>query len=148
MGRISLSATGFYSTPKVHWDPKTFKGRPFYYFAYGAACSEVALDLLTGENRILRTDILHDVGRSLNPAIDIGQIEGGYVQGCLLYTSDAADDLTRVDLGGRRIIKKKKTPHPPPPPPDAPPPSLFFFFFSSRRRHTRFLYVSWARRCV
>ena len=67
---------------------------------------------------------------------------------CLLYTSDAADDLTRVDLGGRRIIKKKKTPHPPPPPPDAPPPSLFFFFFSSRRRHTRFLYVSWARRCV
>ena len=70
------------------------------------------------------------------------------VSDCLLYTSDAADDLTRVDLGGRRIIKKKKTPHPPPPPPDAPPPSLFFFFFSSRRRHTRFLYVSWARRCV
>ena len=70
------------------------------------------------------------------------------IEVCLLYTSDAADDLTRVDLGGRRIIKKKKTPHPPPPPPDAPPPSLFFFFFSSRRRHTRFLYVSWARRCV
>ena len=73
---------------------------------------------------------------------------GDGIDTCLLYTSDAADDLTRVDLGGRRIIKKKKTPHPPPPPPDAPPPSLFFFFFSSRRRHTRFLYVSWARRCV
>ena len=88
MGRISLSATGFYSTPKVHWDPKTFKGRPFYYFAYGAACSEVALDLLTGENRILRADILHDVGRSLNPAIDIGQIEGGYVQGAGWLTTE------------------------------------------------------------
>ena len=79
----------------------------------------------------------------LNAALD-----EGVTHICLLYTSDAADDLTRVDLGGRRIIKKKKTPHPPPPPPDAPPPSLFFFFFSSRRRHTRFLYVSWARRCV
>ena len=88
MGRISLSATGFYSTPKVHWDPKKFKGRPFYYFAYGAACSEVALDLLTGENRILRADILHDVGRSLNPAIDIGQIEGGYVQGAGWLTTE------------------------------------------------------------
>ena len=88
MGRISLSATGFYSTPKVHWDPKTLKGRPFYYFAYGAACSEVALDLLTGENRILRTDILHDVGRSLNPAIDIGQIEGGYIQGAGWLTTE------------------------------------------------------------
>jgi len=88
MGRISLSATGFYSTPKVHWDPKTFKGRPFYYFAYGAACSEVALDLLTGENRILRADILHDVGRSLNPAIDIGQIEGGYIQGAGWLTTE------------------------------------------------------------
>ena len=88
MGRISLSATGFYSTPKVHWDPKRLKGRPFYYFAYGAACSEVALDLLTGENRILRTDILHDVGRSLNPAIDIGQIEGGYIQGAGWLTTE------------------------------------------------------------
>ena len=88
MGRISLSATGFYSTPKVHWDPKTLKGRPFYYFAYGAACSEVALDLLTGENRILRTDILHDVGKSLNPVIDIGQIEGGYIQGAGWLTTE------------------------------------------------------------
>ena len=75
MGRISLSATGFYSTPKSIGIQK-HKGRPFYYFAYGVACSEVVVDLLTGENRILRTDILHDVGKSLNPAIDIGQIEG------------------------------------------------------------------------
>jgi xanthine dehydrogenase large subunit len=79
--RVPLSATGFYATPKIHWDRDAARGRPFFYFAYGAAVSEVALDTLTGENRILRTDILHDVGRSLNPAIDLGQIEGGYVQG-------------------------------------------------------------------
>jgi xanthine dehydrogenase large subunit len=79
--RVPLSATGFYATPKIHWDRAAAKGRPFFYFAYGAAVSEVALDTLTGENRILRTDILHDVGRSLNPAIDLGQIEGGFVQG-------------------------------------------------------------------
>ena len=81
MARVSLSATGFYATPKVQWDREAARGRPFYYFAYGAAVSEVAIDTLTGENRILRTDILHDVGRSLNPAIDKGQIEGGFVQG-------------------------------------------------------------------
>ena len=79
--RVSLSATGFYKTPKISWDRVKGEGRPFYYFAYGAAISEVAIDLLTGENRILRCDILHDAGRSLNPALDIGQIEGGYVQG-------------------------------------------------------------------
>jgi len=79
--RISLSSTGYYRTPKIHWDPKTMQGRPFYYFAYGACVSEVALDTLTGENRVLRTDIIHDVGTSLNPAVDKGQIEGGYVQG-------------------------------------------------------------------
>jgi xanthine dehydrogenase large subunit len=79
--RIPLSATGFYATPKIHWDRRAGRGRPFFYFAYGAAVTEVILDTLTGENRILRTDILHDVGASLNPAIDIGQIEGGYVQG-------------------------------------------------------------------
>jgi xanthine dehydrogenase large subunit len=79
--RVPLSATGFYATPKIHWDRNAARGRPFFYFAYGAAVSEVALDTLTGENRILRTDILHDVGRSLNPAIDLGQIEGGFVQG-------------------------------------------------------------------
>ena len=81
MARISLSATGFYKTPKVEWDRVAGKGRPFLYFAYGAAVSEVELDTLTGENRILRTDILHDVGNSLNPALDIGQVEGAFVQG-------------------------------------------------------------------
>jgi xanthine dehydrogenase large subunit len=79
--RVSLSATGFYKTPKIGYDRKTWTGMPFYYFCYGAAVSEVAIDTLTGENRLLRVDILHDVGKSLNPAIDIGQIEGGFVQG-------------------------------------------------------------------
>ncbi len=88
LGRIQLSATGFYATPKLHWDNASSTGRPFYYFAYGAAVSEVAVDLLTGENRILRTDILHDAGKSLNPAIDIGQIEGGFVQGAGWLTTE------------------------------------------------------------
>ncbi|MBN2906668.1 MAG: xanthine dehydrogenase molybdopterin binding subunit [Rhodobacteraceae bacterium] len=79
--RVSLSATGFYRTPGLSWDRIAGQGRPFFYFAYGAALSEVVLDTLTGENRILRTDILHDAGASLNPALDIGQIEGGFVQG-------------------------------------------------------------------
>lgn len=79
--RVSLSSTGFYKTPKVQWDRVEGVGRPFLYFAYGAAVSEVEIDTLTGENRILRTDILHDVGNSLNPALDIGQIEGAFVQG-------------------------------------------------------------------
>jgi xanthine dehydrogenase large subunit len=81
MARVPLSATGFYATPKLGWDAVRREGRPFYYFAYGAAVTEAAIDTLTGENRLLRADILHDVGRSLNPAIDLGQIEGGYVQG-------------------------------------------------------------------
>ncbi|RMD90412.1 MAG: xanthine dehydrogenase molybdopterin binding subunit [Alphaproteobacteria bacterium] len=80
-GRVSLSATGFYATPKISWDRIRGQGRPFYYFAYGAAVSEVVIDTLTGENRLLRVDILHDAGRSLNPAIDLGQVEGGFVQG-------------------------------------------------------------------
>ncbi len=79
--RISLSATGYYRTPKIHWNPKTMQGRPFYYFAYGVCVSEVALDTLTGESRVLQTDIVHDVGASLNPAVDKGQIEGAFVQG-------------------------------------------------------------------
>ena len=87
-GRISLSATGFYATPDIHWDPDKGKGTPFYYFAYGAAATEVAVDRLTGENRILRVDILHDVGRSLNPALDIGQIEGGFIQGAGWLTTE------------------------------------------------------------
>jgi xanthine dehydrogenase large subunit len=86
--RVSLSSTGFYATPKVTWDRAKAKGRPFYYFAYGAACSEVTIDTLTGEMRNDRVDILHDVGRSLNPAIDIGQIEGGFVQGMGWLTTE------------------------------------------------------------
>ncbi|HXW27411.1 MAG TPA: xanthine dehydrogenase molybdopterin binding subunit, partial [Xanthobacteraceae bacterium] len=88
LGRISLSSTGFYRTPKIHWDAKTGKGRPFFYFSYGAACAEVLIDILTGEMKVQRVDILHDVGRSLNPAIDIGQIEGGFVQGMGWLTSE------------------------------------------------------------
>ncbi|MFM2043453.1 MAG: xanthine dehydrogenase molybdopterin binding subunit [Pseudomonadota bacterium] len=79
--RVQLSATGFYKTPKIHWDRASGRGRPFYYFAYGAAAAEVVVDTLTGEYRLDRVDILHDVGHSLNPAIDIGQVEGGFIQG-------------------------------------------------------------------
>ena len=88
MARISLSSTGFYKTPKLEWDRIRGKGRPFFYFAYGVAATEVVIDTLTGENRILRTDILHDCGASLNPALDIGQIEGGYVQGAGWLTTE------------------------------------------------------------
>lgn len=88
VNRISLSSNGFYKTPDIHWNRETAQGRPFYYFSYGAAVSEVVVDTLTGEYRILRTDILHDVGRSLNPGIDIGQIEGGFVQGAGWLTSE------------------------------------------------------------
>jgi xanthine dehydrogenase large subunit len=86
--RTSLSATGFYRTPKINYDRETFSGRPFYYFAYGAAVSEVIIDTLTGENRLLRVDILHDCGKSLNPAIDMGQIEGGFIQGAGWLTTE------------------------------------------------------------
>ena len=81
LNRVSLSSSGFYATPKIHFDKKTFKGRPFLYFCYSAAVSEVMIDTLTGENKILRTDILHDAGKAINPAIEMGQIEGGFVQG-------------------------------------------------------------------
>ncbi|MGB3452014.1 MAG: xanthine dehydrogenase molybdopterin binding subunit [Giesbergeria sp.] len=86
--RIQLWSDGFYRTPKIHYDKTTLTGRPFYYFAYGAACTEVAVDTLTGENRVLRVDILHDVGHSINPAIDLGQIEGGFVQGMGWLTTE------------------------------------------------------------
>jgi xanthine dehydrogenase large subunit len=86
--RVQLSATGFYKTPKIHWDRAAGRGRPFYYFAYGAACSEVLIDTLTGEYKVERVDILHDVGRSLNPAVDKGQIEGGFVQGMGWLTTE------------------------------------------------------------
>jgi len=97
-GRVSLSSTGFYATPDLAWDRRAGRGRPFYYFAYGAAVSEVVIDTLTGENRILRADILHDCGASLNPAIDIGQIEGGFVQGAGWLTTEELvwDDRGRL----------------------------------------------------
>jgi len=86
--RVSLSATGYYRTPKIGYDRKTWTGMPFYYFCYGGAVSEVAIDTLTGENRLLRVDILHDVGKSLNPAVDMGQIEGGFIQGVGWLTTE------------------------------------------------------------
>ncbi len=79
--RVQLWSDGFYATPGLHWNRETLKGRPFFYFAYGAACAEVVVDTLTGEHKVLRADVLHDVGRSLNPAIDIGQVEGAFIQG-------------------------------------------------------------------
>ncbi len=88
MGRVQLSATGFYATPKIHWDRKAGRGQPFYYFAYGAAAAEVAVDTLTGEYKVERVDILHDCGTSLNPAIDKGQIEGGFIQGMGWLTTE------------------------------------------------------------
>lgn len=86
--RIQLWDSGFYKTPDIHWNPVLRYGRPFFYFAYGAAASEVAIDALTGESKVLRVDILHDVGNSINPAIDIGQIEGGFIQGMGWLTSE------------------------------------------------------------
>jgi xanthine dehydrogenase large subunit len=95
IGRISLSATGYYATPKIEYDRAAHKGRPFYYFAYGAALAEVAIDTLTGEHKVLAVDILHDVGRSLNQAIDLGQIEGGFIQGMgWLTTEELVFDAT------------------------------------------------------
>ena len=88
LDRVQLSATGFYATPGITWDRAARKGSPFLYFSFGAACAEVEIDTLTGENRVRRVDILHDVGKSLNPAIDIGQIEGGFVQGMGWLTTE------------------------------------------------------------
>ncbi len=88
MARIQLSAAGFYKTPKIHWDRSKGRGHAFYYYAYGAACSEVSVDTLTGEYVVERTDILHDTGRSLNKIIDIGQIEGGFIQGMGWLTTE------------------------------------------------------------
>ena len=81
LGRVSLSSTGYYKTPKIHWDGAAMRGRPFFYYSFGAAAAEVAIDTLTGESRVLRADLIQDCGASLNPAIDLGQIEGAFVQG-------------------------------------------------------------------
>ena len=86
--RIQLSAAGFYKTPKIHWDRDKGQGRPFFYYAYGAAVSEVSIDTLTGEYHVDRVDILHDVGNSLNPAIDLGQVQGAFVQGMGWLTTE------------------------------------------------------------
>ena len=98
LARVQLWAAGFYATPKIHWDRAAGRGRPFYYYAYGAACSEVSVDTLTGEYVIERADILHDVGRSINPAIDKGQVEGAFVQGTGWLTSEELwwDDKGRL----------------------------------------------------
>ncbi len=98
MARVQLSAAGFYKTPDIHWNRAAGKGRPFYYYAYGAACSEVSIDTLTGEYRVDRTDILHDVGRSLNPVLDKGQVEGAFIQGMGWLTTEELwwDDAGRL----------------------------------------------------
>ncbi|HYE28551.1 MAG TPA: xanthine dehydrogenase molybdopterin binding subunit [Allosphingosinicella sp.] len=98
LARIPLSATGFYATPKIHYDRASHRGRPFLYFAYGAALSEVVIDTLTGEHKVVAVDILHDVGRSLNPAVDLGQIEGGFIQGMGWLTTEELvfDDRGRL----------------------------------------------------
>ena len=98
MARIQLSAAGFYKTPKIHWNRDKGEGHPFYYFAYGASCSEVSIDTLTGEYVVERTDILHETGRSLNRAIDLGQVEGGFIQGMGWLTTEELwwDDKGRL----------------------------------------------------
>jgi len=88
LARVSLSSTGFYKTPDITWNREKATGQPFYYYAFGAACSEVTIDTMTGEMKLDRVDILHDVGASLNPAVDIGQIEGGFVQGMGWLTTE------------------------------------------------------------
>ena len=105
LARVPLSATGYWRTPEIHFDRSRWRGAPFYYFACGAAVSEVAIDVLTGESRLLRVDILHDAGRSLNPAIDRGQIEGGFVQGMGWLTMEEVV----WDAGGRLLTHAPST---------------------------------------
>jgi len=88
LNRVGLSAAGYYKTPEISWDRAAVKGKPFFYFAYGACCAEVAIDTLTGEMKVLGIDILHDVGSSLNPALDLGQVEGAFVQGMGWLTTE------------------------------------------------------------
>ncbi|NQZ11794.1 MAG: molybdopterin-dependent oxidoreductase, partial [Algicola sp.] len=116
MNRVSLSSTGYYKTPKIHFDRAKAKGRPFFYFANGAAVSEVIIDTLTGEYKLLRTDILQDVGTSLNPAIDVGQIEGGFIQGVGWLTTE---ELMWNDKG--RLLSNNPATYKIPAISDAPP---------------------------
>jgi xanthine dehydrogenase large subunit len=88
VSRVQLSAAGYYQTPEIHWDRDKATGKPFFYFAFGAACSEVVIDTLTGEMKTLRADILHDVGASINPALDLGQVEGAFIQGLGWLTTE------------------------------------------------------------
>lgn len=88
MERVQLWSDGFYKTPDLQWDKDNLTGRPFYYFAYGASVSEVVIDTLTGEWKLLRADLLHDAGNSINPAIDIGQVEGAFIQGMGWLTTE------------------------------------------------------------
>jgi len=126
-----LSATGFYATPRLNYDRGTLTGRPFLYFAYGAAVSEVAIDTLTGEHRLLAVDILHDVGRSLNPAVDRGQVEGGFMQGVGWLTME---ELCFDHLGALRThapsTYKIPTAH------DVPPPLTVTFYDAPNREDT------------
>jgi len=113
--RISLSATGYYRTPKIHYDRKQGKGHPFFYFANGAAVSEVLIDTLTGEYKVLRVDICHDVGQSINPALDIGQIEGGFIQGMGWLTTEelhwgSDGRLQTINMAGYKIPAIGDTP--------------------------------------
>ncbi|QYU70053.1 molybdopterin-dependent oxidoreductase [Leptolyngbya sp. 15MV] len=113
--RVSLSATGFYKTPDIHWDPKAMRGHPFFYFSYGAAVAEVIVDTLTGEHRCLRADLVQDCGRSLNPAVDRGQIEGAFVQGlgwltCEELWWDAAGRLRTVGPSTYKIPGSRDVP--------------------------------------
>jgi xanthine dehydrogenase large subunit len=107
IGSVPLSSTGFYQVPDIHWDAKAMRGSPNYYFVYAAAVSEVEIDSLTGETRVLRVDIVEDCGRSLNPAIDIGQIEGAYVQGLGWMTCEELwwDDVGRLKTHGPSTYK-------------------------------------------
>jgi len=107
LGRVSLSSTGYYRTPKIHWDGATMKGRPFFYFSFGAAAVEVAIDTLTGESRVLRADLVQDCGASLNPAIDLGQIEGAFVQGQGWLTCEELwwDEQGRLKTAGPSTYK-------------------------------------------
>lgn len=107
LGRVSLSATGFYRTPDLHWNKETMTGSPFFYFSYGASVAEVAVDTLTGEMRVLRADLVQDCGRPLNPAIDFGQIEGAFVQGMGWLTNEELwwDDEGRLRTVGPSTYK-------------------------------------------